>query len=540
MAIDEQSGAEREGLCHHRPSERCFPHGRPALFANRVAPLLLPALAALLASCGNAPKPLPPAPTRETPLWVENESAPSPDGEKLDELLDPPAAGSLRVEQGGSTLLKVTQIEAPEYDSSYGTVSLELLDAADGTLLFETKLEGTWHPKGFNPRTGCYTLIGAFQTGAAFLYNDLVYLNEKARSIRPSKYSNPELTRYNDGFFEANAAVASPDGRYVALLVGNDLRILDTTRDDMAFVGQSPAPPPAEEACAYDSEPIVYADPRTHDRLSASFNWAWACVMWEYTDMDPGIISFEGDAVTVSYGEDTYQGRAEARSTRAYPLTGVFTDTVERAGFFEWRASMNWRAATDDVRDKALRELSGGVLVLDNLPKKGGENHRVLCGDFDGDGKTDYAVTVKNRLRCHAPYLPTCARGIALLLTGGKNIILGAGFQVRTRRVEAESERFTIREDISFEDWQQLADWKSVPSRTRARGRYLPAAAVLDQHGDLNLPGLSGDAIVLWWSRDEELYDDEDLPYDPPRYKEEIYPAYVLYLNEREVMFFDI
>ena len=134
----------------------------------------------------------------------------------------------------------VTQIEPPEYDSSYGTVSLELLDAADGTLLFETKLEGTWHPKGFNPKTGCYTLIGAFQTGAALLYNDLVYLNEKERSIRPSKYSNPELTRYNDGFFEANAAVASPDGRYVALLVGNDLRSAALQRGDLSSLRTVP------------------------------------------------------------------------------------------------------------------------------------------------------------------------------------------------------------------------------------------------------------------------------------------------------------
>jgi hypothetical protein len=234
---------------------------------------------------------------------------------------------------GAITVLAACLVDRPSYDGSFGTTYLSLRSKDDGSLLYETNLEGIWDPKGFNEDTGAFTLIGAFQRGASLKYIDLKYLDEATHGFAVSRVMR-FTPNDHESLFEANAAVASAHGRYVALIgsPGGEsasdasgrfgVWVLDTTADTMRFALPAPAPPPSEDCQVTDEG--TNSDPVVSKRVHATYNWEWMCVAFWYFDMEANVIRIDDHVLTVSYGRDTPSSRAKKRVMRSIALASLF------------------------------------------------------------------------------------------------------------------------------------------------------------------------------------------------------------------------
>lgn len=205
--------------------------------------------------------------------------------------------------KGTKTQLQYTLINAPKIyrlDQSIGQTQI-VLSAKDGTTRLSETYEGKWFCLGFNKMTNTYLVGGISQIGAWLPLGSIQYLSEAKNVFEPSAFDRL-------GYL-ANAAVVSPNGRYIAFIGGKQttgkLYVLDTKTDTIKSLGVAPAPPPLDNDAFFSEE---------------AFEWGtgWADT---YLEIETNILHFKSENILqVSYGKDTPKARAKKRQIRIFKL----------------------------------------------------------------------------------------------------------------------------------------------------------------------------------------------------------------------------
>lgn len=129
-------------------------------------------------------------------------------------------------------------------DQSIGQTRFILKSDADGATRFAQIYEGRRFCLGFNQVTKNYLLGGIFQIGAWLPLGSIQYLHETTHTVTASIFER-------QGYL-ANAAIVSPNGRYIAFIGGQQstgqLYLLDTQTDTIKKLGPAPAPPPVTDS----------------------------------------------------------------------------------------------------------------------------------------------------------------------------------------------------------------------------------------------------------------------------------------------------
>jgi hypothetical protein len=215
------------------------------------------------------------------------------------------AAAPVTTVTGDGTTLSVQVTEHPVYDGAAGKTHLRLTKGAD--VVLETDWSGVWRGLSHDADEHRYVLVGEFQQGGWLPIRQIRYLSDRSGIYTESQVNGRD--------FLAFAAVPSKDGRWVAFvgLLGGDggdfvLLGLDTRRDTMTALGAPPAPTPSTDVAPKD--------------LDVECPWtSWPCFHDGWVDLEPGIITFDGSRLTVSYGKgDSPRGRDKARTTRTWDL----------------------------------------------------------------------------------------------------------------------------------------------------------------------------------------------------------------------------
>ncbi len=220
------------------------------------------------------------------------------------------AAAPANTVTGDGTTLTTRVIEHPVYDGAAGKIHLRLANGKD--VVLETDWPGVWRGLSLDAEEHRYVLVGEFQQGGWLPVRRIRYLNARSRIYAESKYNGRD--------FLAFTAVASSDGRWVALVgllgEGDDFKLLllDVRNDHIVELGVPPAPTPSTDVAPKD--------------LSAKCPWtSWACFHDGWVDLDPGIVTFEKGSLKVSYGEgDSPKGRGKKRTVRSWDLEKAMKD----------------------------------------------------------------------------------------------------------------------------------------------------------------------------------------------------------------------
>jgi hypothetical protein len=190
-------------------------------------------------------------------------------------------------------------------------------DTSQGRVRLHTKggkdvggyLGGTIGCLAYAQPTGKYVLgqVGGLAAWRPLL--SLLYLDETTGKLTASR-APPAAIDENAWF--ALSAVASPDGRFIALVAGFGgrigLSVLDTTRDCMVRIGRPPLPPPTKWA-------------RENVGKRAEFTWGEAAAGTDgFAGLDPGILVWRGSVLEASYGKDSPKARARLRSKKRWNL----------------------------------------------------------------------------------------------------------------------------------------------------------------------------------------------------------------------------
>jgi hypothetical protein len=205
--------------------------------------------------------------------------------------------------KGTVTKLNYTLNNVPtinRLDQSIGQTRFVLTDT-NGTTRLSKDYDGKWFCLAFNKATKTYIVGGVFQIGAWLPLGSIQYLREDKNSFEPSIFDRL-------GYI-ANAAVTSPNGRYIAFIGGQQttgqLYVLDTQTDTIKSLGVAPAPPPLANEAFVSEEP---------------FEWGtgWAD---SYVEMETNILRFSSEnSLQVSYGKDTAHARATKRRIHTFKL----------------------------------------------------------------------------------------------------------------------------------------------------------------------------------------------------------------------------
>ncbi len=205
---------------------------------------------------------------------------------------------------GQTARVRVDVKERPRHDGSEGSVAVRLEALADHRAIVAKTMDGAWRVLAYVPSAQMFVMGGQFEVGAWLPLNVISYLDEKTGAVRQA--------RHNEDWM-ALAAVPSPDGRFIAFVGARAdesfrLQVLDTVNDALYQLGLPPAPPP---------------DPNPMPRSSTG-EWDWGDPIDGVTEMDPGVITFPDDhTLRVTYGRDTWRGRAPQRKARAWDLRQV-------------------------------------------------------------------------------------------------------------------------------------------------------------------------------------------------------------------------
>ncbi len=220
------------------------------------------------------------------------------------------AAAPVKTVTGDGTSLALQVTERPLYDGAAGKTHVRLAKGDDAVI--ETDWAGVWHGLSYDGDKSRYVLVGEFQQGGWLPIRRIRYLDARSGIYTES--------RYNGKDFLAFAAVPSKDGRWVALVgmlggEGKDFRVLvlETRRDVMLDVAAPPAPTPSTNVAPKD--------------LGADCPWtSWPCFHDGWVELDPGIITFDGATLKISYGEgDSPQGRDEKRTVKTWDLEALLS-----------------------------------------------------------------------------------------------------------------------------------------------------------------------------------------------------------------------
>jgi hypothetical protein len=206
--------------------------------------------------------------------------------------------------QGTDSQLHYTLINAPEFyrlDQSIGQTQLLLTAKSDGTSRLDKTYEGKWFCLGFNKTTKTYLVAGIFQVGAWLPLGSIQYLSETKNSLLASAFDR-------QGYI-ANAALMSPEGRYIAFIGGKQstgkLYVLDTQTDTIKKLGVAPAPPPLANSAFFSEEPFQWGT-----------GWADG-----YVELEATVFQFKSENVLqISYGKDSHNVRAKNRKVRIFRM----------------------------------------------------------------------------------------------------------------------------------------------------------------------------------------------------------------------------
>jgi len=203
--------------------------------------------------------------------------------------------------KGSHSELQLTRLNEPtvyRLDQSIGQSQFVLLK--QGVARFEQIYEGHWFCFGFNQLTKTYLVGGIGQTGAWLPLVAIQYLKEDGTAFITSVFN-----RLN---YMANAAVMSPEGRYIVFIGGQQttgkLYVLDSQTDTIKYLAKAPAPPPVNSSFSSE-EPFDWGT-----------GWADGFVAMEKT-----VLSFKSEyLLRVSYGKDTAYARAKKRHIGYFKL----------------------------------------------------------------------------------------------------------------------------------------------------------------------------------------------------------------------------
>lgn len=218
------------------------------------------------------------------------------------------AAAPVKTVTGDGTTLAVQVTHHPVYDGAEGKTHLRLAKGDD--VLLEVDWAGVWRGLSYDADKSRYVLVGAFQQGAWLPIRRIRYLDSRSGIYTESGYNGKDLVAFT--------AVPSVDGRWVALVGvlgggGEDFRVLvlETRRDAIVDVAPPPAPTPSTDVAPKE--------------LGADCPWtSWPCFHDGWVDLDPGIVTFDGATLKISYGAgDSPQGRDKTRTTKSWDLEKV-------------------------------------------------------------------------------------------------------------------------------------------------------------------------------------------------------------------------
>ncbi len=217
---------------------------------------------------------------------------------------------------GKNLALQTLVLETPEYDGSYGKTKISIYSVPDNKKTKDFVLEGIWHCLGYITSRKSFFLVGEFQEGACLPLTKIKYLSEDNYEVTDSKYRYNAIKGDNDPLsWNALTAVPSEDLKYIAFVgdlgkANTRLIVLNTDKDLMTVLGDPPAPPPISDP--YWQKEALRQSPD---------NWVWdfPCVDG-YVEMDNGIIRFNKDTLSVSYGNDTVIKRSGKRKTKTWKL----------------------------------------------------------------------------------------------------------------------------------------------------------------------------------------------------------------------------
>jgi hypothetical protein len=195
-----------------------------------------------------------------------------------------------------------------ENDTTQGQVRLLTKDGKT----FGGYLGGTVGCLAYSRSTGKYVLGQVGGLGAWRPLLSILYVSETTGKLTASR-APPASTEYDEWY--ALAAVASDDGRFVALVSGFGgrigLTVLDTKRDCMLRIGRPPLPPPSTWAEWNVGKP-------------SDFAWGEADAGTDgFVGMDPGILTWRGRVLEVSYGKDGPTKRANQRRKKRWDMDGL-------------------------------------------------------------------------------------------------------------------------------------------------------------------------------------------------------------------------
>jgi hypothetical protein len=201
------------------------------------------------------------------------------------------------------------------YDGTAGKTKISII-GSDKKILKNIFLDGIWHCLGYVANRKCFLLVGEFQVGAWLPLTKIKYLSEVNFKIVDSKYFYKWPKNQNDpSGWTGVCAYPSENLKYVAFVgsLDNDeikLMVLNTDKDSMEVLGEAPAPPPISDP-HWQKEALR--------QCPGEWQWDFPCVDG-YVEMDNGIIKFNKDTLTVSYGHDTVIKRSIKRKIKVWSL----------------------------------------------------------------------------------------------------------------------------------------------------------------------------------------------------------------------------
>lgn len=210
---------------------------------------------------------------------------------------------------GSNTLLELGGVSrSTQHNGNDGQANFALKPKAGGAVLWKDQSVGQGVCFGFHTHMLRYVIGTRKEHGIGVRLTSVRYVDEATGKSQASSFNRRNI----EGF----AAVPSTDLHYIAFIAiaENDaeLYVLDVEKDSVRKLGKAPLPPPLDEK----ERAYVKQHP---DSLEGAWEWMGS-FRDSYMDLEPGIITFQGDVLKVSFGADTSSKRSEKRNIVTYDL----------------------------------------------------------------------------------------------------------------------------------------------------------------------------------------------------------------------------